>query len=518
MTHQLTERTETIGVIGAGAMGRGIAETAAAAGFRVRLFDAADGAALRAVELIQDSLSKRVRQAALTPSDVQRAVARLTLPATLGELADCDVIVEAIIEDVQAKRSLFASLESVVNEKCILATNTSSLSVTEIAAACEHPERVAGWHFFNPVPRMKLAEVIRAVRTSPQTIDRLLSLTNEFGHRAISVEDSPGFVVNHIGRAFVTEGLRLLADKCANHDVLDALLRNCGGFRMGPFELMDLTGLDVSLPASEAIFQQYYGDDRYRPAAVARIRLNGGLLGRKSGRGFYDYTSGGARIAPPDIFTGGEGKALRWSAGKGPAEPTAAVRALFEAHWPETDAETAEVIVSSPACSDLSTLASAGEANPQKVIAVDPFFSSIRGVTVMSCPATEPWVLQQVQAAFASRGVPTFAIADTPGYVAPRVIACIVNLACEIAQQGVAAPTDVDAAIRLALGHPFGPFEWADRIGPARILEVLDCVHGSTGDPRYRASSWLRRRAQLKLPLSSPEVRSTPATSISQVA
>lgn len=518
MTYQSTERPETIGVIGAGAMGRGIAETAAAAGFRVKLFDVIDGAARRAVERIQESLSKRVKQAALAPGEIQQIAARLMLPTALGDLSDCDVIIEAIIEDVEAKRSLFASVESVVTDKCILATNTSSLSVTEIAAACKRPERVAGWHFFNPVPRMKLAEVIRAVRTSPGTIDQLLSLSEAFGHRAISVEDSPGFVVNHIGRAFVTEGLRLLADKCADHDVLDALLRNCGGFRMGPFELMDMTGLDVSLPASEAIFQQYYGDDRYRPAAVARIRLNGGLLGRKSGRGFYDYTDEGARRTPAGIVSAEAGKALRWSAGKGTAEPTADVRALFEAHWPETDAQTADVIVTSPAHSDLTSLVSAYGIDPEKVIAVDPFFSSIRGITLMSCPATNPNVPQQVQAAFASRGVPAFVVADTPGYVAPRVIACIVNLACEIAQQGVAAPADVDAAIRLALGYPFGPFEWADRIGPTRILQVLDCVHSSTGDPRYRACLWLRRRALLQMSLSSPEVRSIPATLTSQVA
>ena len=280
-------------------MGSGIAQVCAAGGCSVRLFDSSAGAVDRAVSAVRDGMAPLIARGKLSEADVQATVARIERADALAQLADCDLVVEAIVERLDAKQQLFRELETVVGPDSILATNTSSLSVTAIAAGCARPQRVVGWHFFNPVPRMKVVEVVQAPRTLPSIVAAMVALSKRVGHQAIVTSDSPGFVVNHAGRAFVTEGLKLLAERTAEHPVLDAILR-AAGFRMGPFELLDLTGLDVSVPVMESIHAQFYGDDRYRPVALARTRLEAGLLGRKSGRGFYEYADKAAAPPPPD--------------------------------------------------------------------------------------------------------------------------------------------------------------------------------------------------------------------------
>ena len=294
----MSQEIRRVGVVGAGAMGRGIAQVCAAAGCKVQLFDMAQDAVARARDAVRDDLAQGVAKGRLAQEDADATLSRIQPASELRQFGDCDLVVEAIVEQVEAKQQLFQALEAVVSPHCILATNTSSLSVTAIAAACSKPERVAGWHFFNPVPRMRLVEVVQAPRTTTAVVDALVALSKKAGHRAVVTSDSPGFVVNHAGRAFVTEGLKLLAERAAGHEVLDAILRTCAGFRMGPFELLDLTGLDVSVPVMESIHTQYYGDDRYRPAALARTRMAAGLLGRKSKEGFYRYEGGAAQDAP----------------------------------------------------------------------------------------------------------------------------------------------------------------------------------------------------------------------------
>src|SRR5258708_2246158 len=284
---RLREEIQRVGVVGAGAMGRGIAQVCALAGCSVQLFDANEDAVSGAIGFVREDLMSAAARGKLSQTDANAALQRVAAARTLDDLAGCDMVVEAIVERLDAKQQLLCALESAVGPQSVLATNTSSLTVTAIAAACVNPGRVAGWHFFNPVPRMKLVEVIQAPRTDAEAVRLLANLSERIGHRAIVVSDSPGFVVNHAGRAFVTEGFKLLAERAAEHHVLDAILRSCAGFRMGPFELLDLTGLDVSVPVMESIHSQFYGDDPYRPVTLARTPLLARLLGRQTGQGFY---------------------------------------------------------------------------------------------------------------------------------------------------------------------------------------------------------------------------------------
>lgn len=502
MESSVDMQVNEVGVVGAGAMGRGIAQICAAAGCRVRLFDASQEAVSRALAAVREDLAQAVKRGKLSPSERDATMGRIVPAQDLGELGDCTLVVEAIIEQLEAKQKLMGQLEAVVRPDCILASNTSSLSVTAIAATCAHPQRVAGWHFFNPVPRMKLVEVVQAPRTAPEVVQALVALSQRVGHRAVVTSDSPGFVVNHAGRAFVTEGLKLLAERAAEHPVLDAIMRGAG-FRMGPFELLDLTGLDVSVPVMESIHAQYYGDDRYRPAALARTRMLAGLLGRKSGQGFYAY-DGQAAPQPPEPPAVPESAARVWWPAQGPAALPEAITTLLNPRRAAT-ADEADLVLLAPLGPDLSSTVAHLDIDAGKVVAIDPVFFGPAGVTLMVSPATRPEAIAQAQGVFAALSMPAYVVSDTPGYVAPRIVACIVNLACEMAQQGIASPADIDVAVKLALGYPAGPFEWGDRLGGARVLAILEGLYATFGDPRYRPSPWLTRRARLSLPLGSPD-------------
>src|SRR5258706_9931522 len=244
----------TIGLVGTGAMGRGIAQIAVAAGFPVRLFDTRDGAVAEAADFIGKMLARAAEKGSITADAAKDATARLTPVTELGDMAPCDMIVEAIVENLEAKRALFKSLERLVAPNTILASNTSSLSVTAIAAGCKRPQRVAGWHFFNPVPLLKLVETVDGVLTDPKVLDVLDLVARRCGHTPVRAKDTPGFLVNHAGRAFGTEALRIVLEGIADPPAIDRILRMTAGFRMGPFELVDLTSLDVSFPVMQSIY------------------------------------------------------------------------------------------------------------------------------------------------------------------------------------------------------------------------------------------------------------------------
>jgi 3-hydroxybutyryl-CoA dehydrogenase len=501
----LNKELRRIGIVGAGAMGRGIAQICASAGHSVLLFDNGDGAVARAIEFVRHDLMVAVAKGKLAQNIANAALQRILPVDHIHEMGECDLIVEAVIENLQVKQQLLRDLESVVEPACVLATNTSSFSVTAIASGCANPDRVVGWHFFNPVPRMKLVEVIRALRTKPEVVDAMMSLSEQIGHRPIVVDDSPGFVVNHAGRAFVTEGLKLLAERAGDHQVIDAILQSCAGFRMGPFELLDLTGLDVSVPVMESIHAQFYGDDRYRPVALARTRLLAGLLGRKTGEGFYRYDGNSISKVLTSVDASKSQARSVWWPTEGFASLPQSLETLLGDCQRASDAESADVVLVSPLCRDLSSTIGEMHIDPRKAIAVDPMFAGTAGITLMVCPGTVGSTIDAARELFSAHSIPTFVIADSPGYVAPRMVACIVNLACEMAQQGIASPLDIDVAVRLGLGYPAGPFEWGDRLGAGRLLDVLKGLYSTFGDQRYRPSPWLVRRVQLSLPLSTPD-------------
>src|SRR3954464_13824985 len=275
-------------VAGAGTMGRGIAQVLAQCGVRTLLYDAQPGAAKRGLESIAQALGKLAEKGRL--KNPQEIAARIQCVASLEAFAPCQVVIEAIVEDLAAKRALFSQLEAIVDEPCILASNTSSLSVTAMASACKRPGRVAGYHFFNPVPVMKIVEVVDGVLTEPWVTDALTALAQRFGHTPIRCQDTPGFIVNHAGRAFVPESLRVLSEGVADHATIDRILMDAAGFRIGPFGLMDLVGLDVNHAVMKSMYQQYFEEPKYRPSFIAEPRVAAGLLGRKTKRGWYEYT------------------------------------------------------------------------------------------------------------------------------------------------------------------------------------------------------------------------------------
>jgi 3-hydroxybutyryl-CoA dehydrogenase len=485
------------GVAGSGTMGRGIAQVLAQSGVRTLMFDAQPGAAHKARESISLSLHKLVERGRLERAAMDATMGRIEVVDSPDAFRPCHVVVEAIVEELQAKRELFAKLESIVAQDCILASNTSSLSVTAMAAACKRPQRVAGYHFFNPVPVMKVVEVVDGELTERSATDALTALARRFGHFPVRCKDTPGFVVNHAGRAFVPEALRILGEGIADFATIDRILVDAAGFRLGPFGLMDLVGLDVSHAVMKSMYHQYYEEPKYRPSFLAEPRVAAGLLGRKSGRGWYAY---GADAATEPVAEAQAPKVLPLSAWAVPE-----LKELVSRVKSESNPAKAAVCLVAPLGKDATTSALEHGLDPARTVAVDPLFGYAKRRTLMSTPATRAEVRESAHALLAAEGVPVSMINDSPGFVAQRVVAHIVNVGCDIAQMRIASPPDLDRAVTLGLGYPHGPLAMGDAAGPAKILAILEAMHDFYQEPRYRPSPWLKRRARLGLSLLTPE-------------
>jgi 3-hydroxybutyryl-CoA dehydrogenase len=507
MTLDAHRKDLTLGIVGTGIMGRGIAQIAAQAGIRTMLYDTRADAAATARNGIEETLCKLADKGKLTSEAVRDAVARIEIAHVLTHLSPCHVVVEAIAEDLEAKRELFRHLEGLVTPGCLLATNTSSLQVTAIAAGCKHPERVGGFHFFNPVPLMKVVEVIEGVTTAPWVGDALVALAERMGHTPVRAKDTPGFIVNHAGRAYTTEALQMLREGVAELAAIDVILRDVAGFRMGPFELLDLTGLDVSHPVMESIYYQYYEEPRYRPSPITAQRVVAGWLGRKSaGRGFYRYDANGEREPFPEATVPKLEIPPVWVSRRDQGPVVAELAAKLGARIDSGQRpEPGALIVLAPLGNDCTSAAAREGLDPTRSIAIDALVPSHKRRTLMPTPITLPEYRDAAHALFAADGVQVTMIRESAGFVAQRVLAHVVNVGCDIVQQRICTPEDLDRAVTLGLGYPFGPLAWGDRLGPQRVIEVLDAIHAFTGDPRYRASPWLRRRALLGVSLLTPE-------------
>ncbi len=491
-------------------MGRGIAQMAAQAGSTVHLFDNQPHAADTAITAISQVWERLVAKGKLTSEQKDRQIGRLSVATELASLSQCQLVIEAIVERIDIKQALFGEIESLVSPSTVLATNTSSLSVTAIAAKLQRPAQMAGFHFFNPVPLMRVVEVVAGLKTAPAVCEQLAAYAREFGHTPVTAQDTPGFIVNHAGRGYGTEALKLVGERVADFATTDRILRDQMGFKLGPFELMDLTALDVSHPVMESIYHQYFEEPRYRPSVITAQRLAGGVVGKKVGEGFYAYQDGVALVPPEPEAPEVEVLPPVW------VSPKAARRAELYQLLKDLGARietaaapsSAALILVAPLGMDVTTLAAVERLDASRTMGIDMMLedAATRRRVLATNPATRADMRDAAHALFAKDGNAVSVVRDSGGFVTQRVVATIVNIAADMCQQGVCSPKDLDLAVTLGLGYPMGPLAMGDRIGPTNVLEILFNMQTVYGDPRYRPSPWLRRRGALGLSLSHEEV------------
>ena len=498
-----------LAVVGAGAMGRGIAQIAAQAGSQVCLFDTQIDTLQMCIDAIITTWDKQAGKGKLTAEQVAVFKSRLVACHSLNDLSQCDIVVEAIVERLDIKQNLLKQLEAIVAPTCVLATNTSSLSVTAIAAGLKMPQRFAGYHFFNPVPLMKVVEVIPGLKTDPAVCAQLTAYAQQMGHTPVTASDTPGFIVNHAGRAYGTEALRIVSEGIADFATIDAILRDQVGFKLGPFELMDLTALDVSHPVMESVYRQYYDEPRYRPSVITAQRLAGGVLGKKTGAGFYQYVEG-AQVKPQPI-------AIPVVANMPPVwvSPRATRRSELLQLLKDLGAtiETGQspsmqaLTLVAPLGFDVTTVAVVERYDPARTVGIDMLIDdkATKRRVLMTNPATRTDMRDAAHALFARDGKAVSVVRDSGGFVTQRVVACIINIAADMCQQQICSPADLETAVTLGLGYPHGPLALGDLLGPTNVLEVLFNMQTVYGDPRYRPSPWLRRRGAIGLSLKHIE-------------
>jgi len=495
-----------VAVFGAGTMGRGIAQVCAQAGLTTLMFDSREGAVKDALAAIDRGLEGLVSKGRMAVSARQAVFERLKPICSFDEAKDAGVAIEAIVEDLDAKRELFRELEKRMAPDAVLATNTSSLSVTAIAAGCARPQRVGGLHFFNPPPLMRLVEVIGGLRSDPALVETLLGFVKRINKQPVVAADTPGFVVNHAGRAYGPEALRIAAQGIANPREVDLLMKEAAGFRMGPFELLDLVGSDVAHAVMVSIFEQYFGEPMYQPSAQMAVRVAGGLLGRKSKQGFYNY-DGPPAMDPPTVDVQVQTlPASAWIAEEdGGRELAGWLKAAgIEVQLGGKPAGGVPCFVT-PLGEDASNAAVRLRLDPARTVAVDMFGRFEGRRTLMKTPLTKADIVGAAVTALSAGNVPVTVINDSPGFVVQRLLAMIVNIGTRIAELRIATPSDIDTAVELGLNYPKGPLALGDALGVASVLAVLDGMHAVTLDPKYRATTWLRRRARLGVSLRMPD-------------
>jgi len=501
---------EVVGVCGAGTMGAGIAQVAVGCGMRTLLFDPLPEALERGAARVREGIARWRERGRLSPEQADGALELLEPVGDLEALAPCELVIEAAPERLDLKHDLFRRLSAIVDEQAVLATNTSSIPVTEIARAATNPERVCGMHFFNPAPLMRLLEVIAADQTGERALAVAFATGREMGKHVILAQDGPGFLVNRCGRPFNGEALRCLQERLATHEQIDRIVRLGGGFRMGPFELMDLVGVDTGFAVAKSFTELSFGEPRWRPSTIQARLVAAGRLGRKTGRGFYDYSHDPYRPPDPEPLEpgGGEGTvlaivgegaiadALRERArragfdvrGDGPAE-VAIYAGLDPAPKLRGGAPTA-VLLAGP------SLAARGETQAVGFHLVPPV-DGAQLVELAALPTAAGFAREAVERTFRSLGFHSEWVEDSPGLVLGRIVSQLINEAAFALGEGVGSPDDVDAGLELGLNHPRGPVRWSEEMGADHALAVIDALYDERREERYRAAPLLRRAVAL---------------------
>ena len=513
----IRHRAATIGVAGAGTMGAGIAQLGCLSGARTLLHDPDRAALDRGLERIRAQLERGVDRGRLSAAEAAAAAGRLEAAPALEDFATCDLVIEAAPERLEIKRELFARLsDQIVSDECVLATNTSSLLVTAVASAAKRPERVVGMHFFNPAPVMRLLEVVAGEQSSDSALALARATGEAMGKHVIDAADGPGFLVNRCNRPFGLEALKLLEERIASIEEIDRICRMGGGFRMGPFELMDLVGVDTGLDVSRSFYEQSFGEPRWRPSQITVRAVAAGRIGRKGGRGYYDYGDDSHRPPDPEpLIAGGGGDGLIVIAGRSPLAQElegAASEAGWEVAFPEEaqDREPPFLILDLGQEEDVDAPLQGG---PQAICCAGGSLAMLDpgggAVGFHALPPLEEASLVELTRGvdtaesaaaaaehfFATLGKHTAWVADAPGLVLGRIVSQVANEAAFAVAQGVGSAADVDAGVVHGLNYPRGILEWADAIGLDHVLSVLDGLYEERREERYRASPLLRSLA-----------------------
>ncbi len=507
-----------IGVLGAGTMGSGIAELAARAGARTLMYDPVGEALARGRDRVAGDLDKLVGRGRLEAAEAAEILSRLETIDDLGALAGAELVIEAAPERLELKHELLGSVAEVVGPDCVLASNTSSLLVTAIAAGVPAPERVVGMHFFNPPPVMRLLEVVAGEQSSARALAVARATGEAMGKQVIVATDGPGFIVNRCNRPFGLEALRLWQERVAEFDAIDRICRLGGGFRMGPFELMDLVGVDVGLEISRSFYEQSFGEPRWRPSMIAARYVAAGRHGRKTGRGYYDYAGDAHRPDDPSPPPPGGGAGLIVVAGDSVVAAEVSARAA-EAGWeviapgepgeeepyltldfgPSADEEDLfeDDDFEGPRATlcDVASLAVLDPGGPSVGFHVLPPLDETRLVELTRGPYSDPLAAERVEHFFATLGLLSEWVADAPGLVLGRIVCQLINEAAFSLGEGVGSAADIDTGMVLGLNHPRGPLAWADAIGLDHVLAVLDGLCEEYREERYRPAPALRQHA-----------------------
>ncbi|WP_432473650.1 3-hydroxyacyl-CoA dehydrogenase PaaH [Amphritea sp. HPY] len=490
-----------IAVIGAGTMGAGIAQVAAKAGHQVLLFDAAEGAAQRGIDNTAKGLNKLVERGRMTKDDADALVARILPVSVINDLAPANLVIEAIVERLDIKQQVFGQLEDICAESTVIATNTSSISVTAIGSSMKRPQNLVGMHFFNPAPIMKLVEVISGLDTDPQIAADIYDLSAIWGKLPVHAKSTPGFIVNRVARPFYAEGLRINQEGAADIATIDALLRECGGFRMGPFELMDLIGHDVNYAVTCSVFEAFYNDPRFLPSLIQKELVDAGHFGRKSGKGFYDYSEDAVKATPATADAQSAPSSITIEGDLGVAE---ALVPLFEQagvkiNRVEND-EVEGMIMVGDATLMLTngqfTTQRAGETMRPNLVNFDLALDYTTASRIALAPADQASedAINAAIGLFQAAGKAVSIIDDVPGMAVMRTVCMLANEGFDAVNQQVCDDAAVDIAMKGGVNYPCGPIEWVTTLGLSYALDVLDNLIDAYGEDRYRASPLLLRK------------------------
>ena len=514
-----------LGVVGAGTMGAGIAQLGVLAGMETVLYDAFPEALQRGRERIEEGLRKGAERGRWSEDDASAARARLRTGGELADLRNSELVIEAAPERRDLKRELFGQLAEVCRDEVVIATNTSSILITSLASAAAGPENVVGMHFFNPPPLMELVEIIAAEQTGERALEVATAAAEAMGRRPIRAQDGPGFLVNRCNRPFGAESLRLLQERIATSEQIDRIVRLGGGFRMGPFELMDLVGIDVGYEVAQSFNEQSFGEPRWKPSPLQARMVAAGRLGRKTGRGWYDYSGEGRHRAEdpePRKPGGGDGRRVAIDgAGALAAELRDRARAAgFDAREPSDfgGTEEPELVVDAAVPAPASDLGLAAEGPPLAAVCADrslatrgipeacgfnllPPLGTTRLAELARLPGTPDATASEAEEFFTALGFEIEWVEDSPGLVLGRIVCQLINEAAFAIGEGVGSADDVDAGLELGMNHPRGPVAWSRAIGLDHVLATLDGLHAERGEERYRAAPLLRRAAYLEASL-----------------